>query len=666
MSERTIKKVKYGNTERYSFAQIQEVIDMPQLIEVQKSSYADFLEHGIDEVFKDFSPITDFSGRIELHFLDHRMAKKLKYTEKECKDRDATYAAPLYVNVRLQVYDENRNVEQAVEQEVFMGDFPLMTPNGSFIINGAERVVVSQLVRSPGVYFNFVKDIKTGQAYYNATNIPGRGAWLEFQEDANGSLWVHVDRTRKVPASVLLRALSATQETDKFGSDEQIAALFHNEKLILGTLEKDLNKTEEEGLIELNRKLRPGEVPNVDSIRNYVRGLMFDRKKYDLSRVGRYKFNKKLALRARIAGQVAYEDIIDADGVVHAKAGEVIDEPTAFRIQNAGINEVKLSSELHPEGCVVVTGNNHVEINDYITVEPKSLGINEMVHYPALKKLIEEANGDSELLNKLVAENVDNLIIKHILIDDIISTINYIVGLRYEIGYCDNIDHLGNRRVRSVGELLQNQFRIGISRLERVIRERMQIQSDSELTPQTLINIRPVTSAIKEFFGSSQLSQFMDESNPIAELTHKRKLSALGPGGLNRERASFDVRDVHYTHYSRMCPIETPEGQNIGLISSLTSYARINEYGFIEAPYRKVDKVNHRVIPGPEGVEYLAADEEDRYVVAQATEPLDENNWFVNERVMMRYREDIAERGSVFAKRMSRSIRSVSCVMRRE
>ncbi|MBQ4049546.1 MAG: DNA-directed RNA polymerase subunit beta [Clostridia bacterium] len=644
MSERTIKKVKYGNTERYSFAQIQEVIDMPQLIEVQKSSYADFLEHGIDEVFKDFSPITDFSGRIELHFLDHRMAKKLKYTEKECKDRDATYAAPLYVNVRLQVYDENRNVEQAVEQEVFMGDFPLMTPNGSFIINGAERVVVSQLVRSPGVYFNFVKDIKTGQAYYNATNIPGRGAWLEFQEDANGSLWVHVDRTRKVPASVLLRALSATQETDKFGSDEQIAALFHNEKLILGTLEKDLNKTEEEGLIELNRKLRPGEVPNVDSIRNYVRGLMFDRKKYDLSRVGRYKFNKKLALRARIAGQVAYEDIIDADGVVHAKAGEVIDEPTAFRIQNAGINEVKLSSELHPEGCVVVTGNNHVEINDYITVEPKSLGINEMVHYPALKKLIEEANGDSELLNKLVAENVDNLIIKHILIDDIISTINYIVGLRYEIGYCDNIDHLGNRRVRSVGELLQNQFRIGISRLERVIRERMQIQSDSELTPQTLINIRPVTSAIKEFFGSSQLSQFMDESNPIAELTHKRKLSALGPGGLNRERASFDVRDVHYTHYSRMCPIETPEGQNIGLISSLTSYARINEYGFIEAPYRKVDKVNHRVIPGPEGVEYLAADEEDRYVVAQATEPLDENNWFVNERVMMRYREDIAER----------------------
>ena len=642
MSERIIRKIKYGNTERLSFAQCQEVIEMPQLIEVQKSSYTDFLSHGIGEVLKDFSPITDFSGRIALHFLDHHLDEKTKYSEKECKDRDATYAAALKVKVRLEVYDENGDVGSAIDQEVFMGDLPLMTPNGSFIINGAERVVVSQLVRSPGVYFDMQKDIKTGQAYYGATNIPSRGAWLEFQEDASGLLWVHVDRTRKVPASVLLRALSATQTENKFGSDEDIIKIFHGEKLIVETCEKDTTKTEDEGLIELNRKLRPGEVPNVDSIRTYVDGLMFDRRKYDLSRVGRYKFNKKLALRARIAGKVAYEDIVDGDGVLYARKGEVIDEPTAFKIQNSGINEVKVAISSEPYYHVVI-GNNMVELNSFVDCNPLDLGINEMVHYPTLKALMDEAGSNEELMG-LIAKNVDNLIVKHILIDDIISTINYVIGLRYDIGFIDNIDHLANRRVRSVGELLQNQFRIGIARLERVIRERMQIQQDSELTPQNLINIRPVASAIKEFFGSSQLSQFMDETNPIAELTHKRKLSALGPGGLNRERASFEVRDVHYTHYSRMCPIETPEGQNIGLISSLSSYARINEYGFIEAPYRKVDKVNKRVIPGAEGVEYLAADEEDRYTVAQATEPLDENNWFVNERVLMRYREDIAER----------------------
>jgi len=642
MSERIIRKIKYGNTERLSFAQCQEVIEMPQLIEVQKASYADFLNTGIGEVLKDFSPITDFSGRIVLHFLDHHLDEKTKYSEKECKDRDATFAAALKVKVRLEVYDENGDVINAIDQEVFMGDLPLMTPNGSFIINGAERVVVSQLVRSPGVYFDLQKDIRTGQAYYAATNIPSRGAWLEFQEDASGMLWVHVDRTRKVPASVLLRALSATQTTNKFGSDEDIIRIFHDEKLIRETCEKDTTKTEDEGLIELNRKLRPGEVPNVDSIRTYVDGLMFDRRKYDLSRVGRYKFNKKLALRARIEGKVAFEDIVDADGVVHAKKGEVISHEAARNIQNSGINEVKVQIATEPYYHVVM-GNNMVEINSYIDCNPLDLGINEMVHYPTLKALMDEASTPEELMG-LVAKNVDELIVKHILIDDIISTINYIIGLRYDIGYVDNIDHLANRRVRSVGELLQNQFRIGIARLERVIRERMQIQQDSELTPQTLINIRPVASAIKEFFGSSQLSQFMDETNPIAELTHKRKLSALGPGGLNRERASFDVRDVHYTHYSRMCPIETPEGQNIGLISSLSGYARINEYGFIEAPYRKIDKVNKRVIPGPEGVEYLAADEEDNFTVAQANEPLDENGWFVNERVLMRYREDIAER----------------------
>ncbi len=641
MAARTIKKVKYGKTERRSFAQVSEVIDMPYLIEVQKSSYEDFLQHGIAEVFEDFSPITDFSGKIELYFLNHTLENNPKYTEKECKDRDATYAAPLKVNVRL-VYKETG---QAIEQEVFMGDFPLMTPNGSFIINGAERVIVSQLVRSPGVYFDFVKDVKTGKAYYGATNIPSRGAWLEFQEDSAGTLWVHVDRTRKVPASVLMRSLSAVTEGAHFGSDEEIAAIFHNEKLMLSTCEKDTAKNEDEGLIELNRKLRPGEIPNLDSIRGYVENLFYDRRKYDLSKVGRYKYNKKLSLSARIAGMTAAQDVVDADGVLYVKKGDVIDEKTAIRIQNSGINEVTVA--VNPElyatetGSHTVIGNHHVDLRDYIDCDPEDLGVSEKVYYFALKELIDEAGGDTEKLKSLIASNVDKLVVKHLLVDDVIATINYIIGLRYGIGFCDNIDHLGNRRVRSVGELLQNQFRIGIARLERVIRERMQIQSDADLTPQTLINIRPVSSSIKEFFGSSQLSQFMDESNPIAELTHKRKLSALGPGGLNRERASFEVRDVHYSHYSRICPIETPEGQNIGLISSLSAYARINRYGFIEAPYRRVDKENHKVT---DTVDYLPADEEDRYVVAQANEPLDENGWFVNERVLARYRDDIGER----------------------
>lgn len=661
MAERTIKTVKYGNTERRSFAQIQEVIEMPYLIEVQKSSYDDFLRAGIDEVFKDFSPITDFSNRIELHFLGHKLENTPKYSEKECKDRDATYAAPLKVNVR-QIKTETGEV---IEQEVYMGDFPLMTPNGSFIINGAERVVVSQLVRSPGVYFGFTNDHKTGQAHYGATNIPSRGAWLEFTEDDKGILWVQVDRTRKVQASVLMRSLASVTYDDKFltnekrnwiatdfpfATDEEIARLFHHEPLMMSTLEKDTYKTNDEGLIELNRKLRPGEVPNVDSIRGYIEGLFFDRRKYDLSRVGRYKYNKKLALWARINGKTAFTDVMDSDGILYVKKGDLIDEPTAKRIQNSGINEVAIEASNEP-GYHVAMGNRHVDISDYIDFDPADVGISEKVYYPMLLKLIGKAEGNSDKLKQLIIANIDRLVVKHMLIEDVVATINYIIGLRYGIGYCDNIDHLGNRRVRSVGELLQNQFRIGIARLERVIRERMQIQNEAEVTPQSLINIRPISSAIKEFFGSSQLSQFMDESNPIAELTHKRKLSALGPGGLNRERASFEVRDVHYTHYSRMCPIETPEGQNIGLISSLSAYARINSYGFIEAPYLKVEKIEKNGVTKmhiTDRVEYLPADEEDRYHVAQATEPLDEDNCLMNERVLMRYRDDIAEVDNVF------------------
>ncbi len=665
MSERTIRKVKYGNTERRSFAQVHEVCEMPYLVEVQKDSYNEFLKSGIGEVFKDFSPIRDFSGKMELSFSEHRFEMTPKYTEKECKDRDATYAVPLKVKARLL----NKETGEMAEQEVFMGDMPLMTPNGSFIINGAERVVVSQLVRSPGVYFNDVKDVRTGVSYYGATNIPSRGAWLEFQEDSNGVLWVHVDRQRKVQASVLVRALSAVLETEfeepslildhfkytsfsgaaagakayeSFSADDEMKALFAFDKLMENTIDKDVCKTEDDGLKELNRKLRPGEIPNIDSIKQYVRGLFFDRRKYDLSRVGRYKFNKKLALAARITGQRAYEDVVDENGVLYVAKGKRITEETAIKIQNAGINRVAVTVGKEKERFEVI-GNRHVELAEYVGFDCTSLGVNEKkAYYPVLKRVLDMANGNENELKQLIMQNADQIVVKHLLIDDVLATINYISGLKYGIGYCDNIDHLGNRRVRSVGELLQNQFRIGIARLERVVRERMQSQSDAEPpTPQTLINIRPVTSAIKEFFGSSQLSQFMDESNPIAELTHKRKLSALGPGGLNRERASFEVRDVHYSHYSRMCPIETPEGQNIGLINSLSSYARINQYGFIEAPYRKVDKLNHRVT---DEVQYLSADEEDRYVVAMANEPLDENNWFVNERVMMRYRDDIAER----------------------
>ena len=653
MAERKISKVKYGNTERMSFAQIHEAIDMPDLVEVQKKSYNDFIDNGIREVLRDFSPITDYSNRVELFFEDYYLgyregnSQKRNYTEKECKDRDATFAVPLYVKVRLR----NCETDENTRSEVYMGDMPRMTPTGSFIINGAERVVISQLVRSPGVYFDYKKDVKTGQAHYSAQNIPSRGAWLEFEEDSAGVLWVRVDRQKKVLATVLLSCLSAVTESG-FGTEEALKKIFNNDPIMEVTCARYGDKEdkhvldEERALLELNHKLRSGETPTIDSIKTFIYGMFFDRRKYDLSRVGRYKYNKKMALRYRVDGYRVARDVIDEDGVVYARAenkathtsADILTEELAVKIQNAGINEVWVLTDDGKEFNVI--GNNHVDLAGYIDCDPRSIGINEMVYYPVLKELIAEADGNREKLAELCSKHVDDLIVKHIVVEDVISTVNYIMGLHRGFGSCDNIDHLGNRRVRSVGELLQNQFRIGMSRLERVVRERMQIQTDTELSAQSLINVRPVSSAIKEFFGSSQLSQFMDETNPIAELTHRRKLSALGPGGLNREHVTFEVRDVHYTHYSRMCPIETPEGQNIGLISSLSSYARINEYGYIEAPYRRVDKTTHQVT---DIVDYLPADEEDRYMIAQASEPLDENNRFVKERVMMRYRDLIGE-----------------------
>ncbi|NLC16782.1 MAG: DNA-directed RNA polymerase subunit beta [Clostridiales bacterium] len=669
-----VKKVKFGNRERYSFSKIKDVLEVPYLIEVQKKSYKNFLEKGIREVLDDYSPIVDFSGKIELHFLDYSLEGEPKYSVKECKDRDATYACPLKVKVRL----INREIDEIIDQEVFMGDFPIMTPSGSFVINGAERVVVSQLVRSPGVYCASSKD-KSGNDIFNTTVIPTRGAWLEFEEDGNGVLWVHVDRTRKVPATVLLKSLSITRDqlfdlyekvgskdffrgiNDKekleklflnsghryffegIGTSEQILEVFHNEPIIENTCKKDSSKkdasvlTSDEALLELNKRLRQGDNVIAESVRIYLFNLLYDPKRYDLSRVGRYKFNKKLDLFQRIKGRVAATDIVTPDGKVLAVQGEVITKETAIEIQNSGINEVSVLAE---DGKVfTVIGNNFIDLEAYIQCNPKELGILEKVHYPTLIALTKGLKTKKEKL-QVIQENADRLCPKHILLDDIIATINYTLGLHHNIGAIDNIDHLGNRRVRSVGELLQNQFRIGIARLERVIRERMQTQDNKEITPQSLINIRPVTSAIKEFFGSSQLSQFMDQSNPIAELTHKRKLSALGPGGLNRERASFDVRDVHYSHYGRLCPIETPEGQNIGLISSLSTYARINEYGFIESPYRRVDQKKKMVT---DEIHYLAADDEDNFIIAQANEPLDENQWFARPRVMARYMDEIAE-----------------------
>ncbi len=626
MSQR-VREVNYGTTKRKSFARIEEVIDMPYLIEVQKDSYDKFLAEGIKEVLDDYSPITDYTGRLELAFLDHRIEDKPKYDIKECKNKDANYAIPLKVKVRL----TNKETGEMKDDEVFMGDIPLMTDSGSFIINGAERVVVSQLVRSPGVYTEKVKDKNNDDRYFT-TVIPNRGAWLEFEQDFNDVSWVHVDRTRKIATTVLLRALG-------YGTNEALLDLFDNNEIIAQTIKKDTSTSEEEGKLELYKRLRPGEVPSNEALVNLVHNLFFDSKRYNLERVGRYKFNKKLALSNRLVGLTAYEDVVSPlTGEVLVEKGEKFTKESALTVQNNGINVVYVTK--NDGSRFKMIGNNTVDLEALVDCNAKELGVLERVYYPILRKMMDEIE-DKDALIMAIKNNAGELVSKHITTDDIIATINYNIGLNDGFGVTDNIDHLANRRVRSVGELLQNQFRIGISRLEKVIKERMSIaQEPDEVTPQALINIRPVTSAIKEFFGSSQLSQFMDQPNPIAELTHKRKLSALGPGGLNRERAGFEVRDIHYTHYGRMCPIETPEGQNIGLITSLSCFARVNEYGFIETPYRKVDKTTGIVT---RQVDYLPADVEDEMIVAQASEPLDDTNRFVNSRVTCRYVEEIRE-----------------------
>ena len=693
---RDLPLVKFGNVERRTFAKIKEVQPMPYLIEVQRDSYRSFIEEGISEVFEDFSPITDYSDRFELYFLDHSLSDKPKYDEKECRDRDATYAVPLKVKVRL----VNKVTGEVLDQDVFMGELPKMTENGSFIINGAERVIVSQLVRSPGVYNGF-EFSKTGRKLYGTTIIPNRGAWIEFEQDADNTLWVKVDRTRKLTATVLLRALG-------FGTDESIKEIFEDDPMICATMEKDVAKSEGEGLFELYRRLRPGEVPTEEAVRQHLKNLFFDPRRYDCAKVGRYKFNKRLNMGVRLPGVTAYEDIVNEDGELLVKKGEVITPEQAKLIQNSGINVVYALVDGDVKHKII--GNNVVDFEAVAGVSPRPFGLIENIYYPnfvfakelaeavktstvedVAEKYIDRINplfyveetvtpageemkpedkkneekrrelrrrfvfacraffdileeGVPEKLTSEQKKNVkpliDKLNHKHITTDDIIAAISLNSDLNYGIGSVDNIDHLGNRRVRSVGELLSNQFRIGINRLERVIKERMSTQDPKDITPNGLINVRPVSSAIKEFFGSSQLSQFMDQTNPIAELTHKRKLSALGPGGLNRERATFEVRDVHYTHYGRMCPIETPEGQNIGLITSLSAYAKVNEYGFIESAYRKIDKATGKAT---DHVDYLTADEEDAFVVAQANEPLDEEGRFVNARVACRRRDEITE-----------------------
>ena len=699
---RKLSEISSGKITRKTFSKIKEAIELPYLVKIQKDSYASFIKEGISEVLDDFSPITDYSDHFELYFLDHSLEGQPKYDEKECRSRRETYALPLRVKVRL----VNKVTDEVIDQEVFMGDFPLMTDNGSFVINGAERVIVSQLVRSPGVYNGMQVD-KSGRKLFDTTVIPSRGAWLEFEQDSQNVLWVHVDRTRKLTATVLLRALG-------FGTDEAILELFDNDPMMVDTCAKDTAKSESDGLIELYRRLRPGEIPTDEAVRQHLKNLFFDARRYDIARVGRYKFNKRLRMGARIVGLKAFEDVISAEGEVLASKGQIIDVNTAEAIQNAGVNVFYADIEGAKHKIIA---NNVVDFKAVTGFEPKPFGLLDYVYFPILQfskqisdsvasSSIEEtaesfkaqindfmyiqdkefANGSEEkpedrknsekakevrlrfveacaafynvlangLPEKFSAEDkkllrplIEKLNHKHITIDDIVASVSVNLDLNYGINTVDNIDHLGNRRVRSVGELLQNQFRIGIARLERVIKERMATQDPKEVSPQGLINVRPVSSAIKEFFGSSQLSQFMDQTNPIAELTHKRKLSALGPGGLNRDRATFDVRDVHHSHYGRMCPIETPEGQNIGLITSLAAFAQVNEYGFIESPYRKVEhvinaegKIETFVT---ERVDYLTADEEDNYVVAQANEPLIDNKFFVNDRVSCRRRDEITE-----------------------
>ncbi len=623
-----VHEVQLGKRKRMSFARINEVLGMPDLIEVQKNSYQRFLSEGLREVLNDVSPITDYSENLVLEFVDYHIDDNPKYCVDECKERDVNYSAPLKVVVRL----INRETGEVKEQEVFMGDFPLMTEHGTFIINGAERVIVSQLVRSPGVYFSKQLD-KNEKELYTATLIPNRGAWLEYEMDSNDCLHVRVDRTRKLPVTVLLRALG-------LGSDEKITEAVGQNDVLEATFTKDSTKNEEEGLIEVYKRLRPGEPPTVDGARTLINSLFFDPRRYDLARVGRYKFNKKLAIANRIMGCVSAETIDHPkkEGKKLVKKGAVIDRNTAMELQNLGINQIKLDMDGTE---VFVRGNNFVDAKYFLPFEPKSVGINEKVHLPTLNAILGEIDETDEATMKAaLVENIDKLIPRYLYNDDIIASINYNMGLAYGIGRIDDIDHLGNRRLRSVGELLQNQIRVGFSRLERVVRERMSIQDMDVATPSNLINIRPVSAAIKEFFGSSQLSQFMDQTNPLAELTHKRRLSALGPGGLNRERASFEVRDVHHSHYGRMCPIETPEGPNIGLIGSLSTYARLNEYGFIESPYRKVEQKTKRVTSE---IIYLTADEEDEYIIAQGNEPLDENGDFVHARVSCHARDKIVE-----------------------
>ena len=629
MEKNRIQPIKSGTGMRISYARQDDVLEVPNLIEIQKDSYDWFLREGLAEVFEDISPIEDYSDQLSLEFVDYQLCKDdVKYSIEECKERDATYAAPLKVKVRL----HNKETDEIKQHEIFMGDLPLMTATGTFIINGAERVIVSQLVRSPGIYYGIAHD-KIGKELYSSTVIPNRGAWLEYETDSNDVFNVRVDRTRKVPITVLIRALG-------IGTNAEIKELFGEEPKILASIEKDPSDNYEDGLLELYKKIRPGEPLSVDSAESLINSMFFDPRRYDLAKVGRYKFNKKLALRNRISGFILAEDVLDpTTGEVLAEAGTNVDMELADKIQNAAVASVMIQTE---EGATKILSNMEVNLAEYVDFNPEEIGVHEDVFYPVLEKILEEEY-EGEELKEALKKNIHELIPKHITKEDILASINYNIHLEYGIGHDDDIDHLGNRRIRAVGELLQNQYRIGLSRLERVVRERMTTQDIESISPQSLINIKPVTAAVKEFFGSSQLSQFMDHNNPLSELTHKRRLSALGPGGLSRDRAGFEVRDVHYTHYGRMCPIETPEGPNIGLINSLATYARINEYGFIEAPYRVLDKSDPENPVVTDKVVYLTADEEDNYVVAQANEPVDEDGHFVNTHVSGRFREDTSE-----------------------
>ncbi len=626
-----MRPVPAGKSLRMSFSRQKEVLEMPNLIEIQKNSYQLFLEEGLKEVFDDISPIADFAGHLSLEFVDFTLCKDdIKYTIEECKERDATYAAPLKVKVRLC----NKDKDEINEHEIFMGDLPLMTDTGSFVINGAERVIVSQLVRSPGIYYGIDHD-KVGKELYTCTVIPNRGAWLEYETDSNDIFYVRVDRTRKVPVTVLIRALG-------YGTNAEILELFGEEPKLLASFGKDTSDNYQDGLLELYKKIRPGEPLSVDSAESLLNSMFFDSRRYDLAKVGRYKFNKKLHFKNRITGHVLAEDVVDTTtGEILAQAGTTVDKQLAVAIQDAAVPFVWLEGVEHKQK---VLSNLMVDLAAHVSFDPKEAGVTELVFYPALEKILSEVGSeDPEAVKKAIHRNMNELVPKHVTKEDILASINYNMHLEEQVGAADDIDHLGNRRIRAVGELLQNQYRIGLSRMERVVRERMTTQDMDGITPQSLINIKPVTAAVKEFFGSSQLSQFMDQNNPLAELTHKRRLSALGPGGLSRDRAGFEVRDVHYTHYGRMCPIETPEGPNIGLINSLATYARVNQYGFVEAPYRLLDKadVNNPIVT--DQVVYLTADEEDNFVVAQANEPLDDDGHFVHKNISGRFREETSE-----------------------